>query len=129
MIGFGLDLLGAAAVAWIGLSIVDGLARVVAWGLARSDRWIARRRARSFGAERRLENRPAPAASAVSVAPAPAQRLRVSPEVRELIDLAHWIEQHFALSPRPKIHSASEAEVIYAHVLKRIADRRHEVAP
>lgn len=38
----------------------------------------------------------------------------------ELIDLAHWIEQHFKLGARPKIHEATEAEVIYAQVLKRI---------
>lgn len=40
----------------------------------------------------------------------------------ELLLMAHWIEGHFKLSARPKIHSASEAEVIYAHVLGRISE-------
>lgn len=39
----------------------------------------------------------------------------------ELMALAHWIEQHFALGAQPKIHTASPPEIIYAQVLSRIA--------
>jgi hypothetical protein len=38
----------------------------------------------------------------------------------ELRQLANWIEQHFSLSVQPKIHNATEAEVIYAQVLYRL---------
>lgn len=37
------------------------------------------------------------------------------------MELARWIEQHFKIGARPKIHSATEAEVIYANILKRLA--------
>lgn len=40
----------------------------------------------------------------------------------ELINLAHWIERRYGLADRAKTHGPrSEAEVIYAEVLKRIA--------
>lgn len=39
-----------------------------------------------------------------------------------LLKLAHWIQDHFDLGDKPKIHSAKESEVIYAEVLRRIGD-------
>lgn len=40
--------------------------------------------------------------------------------MRELRELAEWVEQHFQLGHQPKIHTAKESEVIYAQILKRI---------
>lgn len=39
---------------------------------------------------------------------------------RELADLAQWIQDKFRLSARPKIHTSTEAEGIYAEILRRI---------
>lgn len=38
-----------------------------------------------------------------------------------LVEFARWIERHFYLNSRPGIATATEAEVIYAHALRRIA--------
>jgi hypothetical protein len=43
--------------------------------------------------------------------------------VLELIGLAKWIEQRFALDSRPKVHQATEAEQIYAEIVRRIGSR------
>lgn len=41
---------------------------------------------------------------------------------REMMQFAHWLERNFQLKPKPRIDSASQAEVIYANVLARIKE-------
>jgi hypothetical protein len=50
----------------------------------------------------------------------------VTDAVLELIGLAKWIEQRFALDSRPKVHQATEAEHIYAEIVRRIATRTED---
>jgi hypothetical protein len=39
-----------------------------------------------------------------------------------LIDLAQWIEHRFALSGRTKVHERTEAEQIYAEIVRRLGE-------